>query len=72
MNIQEAHIQVLNTEVPSFQGVGIEGFHRIQRCPHFTGVGIEGFHCIQRCPHFTGVRIEGFHLVIALRYHVLY
>ena len=26
---------VLNTEVSSFQGVGIEEFHCIQRCPHF-------------------------------------
>ena len=59
----------MNTEVSSFQGVGIEEFHCIQRCPHFRGwsrgvplytevssfqgVGIEGFHCIQRCPHFT-------------------
>ena len=58
----------LYTEVSSLQGVGIEGFHCIQRCTHFgcwnrgvplytevsslQGVGIEGFHCIQRCPHF--------------------
>ena len=40
------------TEVTSFQGVGIEEFHCIQRCPHFRGVGIEEFHCIQGCPHF--------------------
>ena len=26
------------TEVSSFQGVGIEGFHCIQRCPHFKGL----------------------------------
>ena len=25
----------LYTEVSSFQGVGIEEFHCIQRCPHF-------------------------------------
>ena len=25
----------LYTEVSSFQGVGIEEFHYIQRCPHF-------------------------------------
>ena len=25
----------LYTEVSSLQGVGIEGFHCIQRCPHF-------------------------------------
>ena len=25
----------------SFQGVGIEGFHCIQRCLHFQGVGLE-------------------------------
>ena len=25
----------LYTEVSSFQGVGIEEFHSIQRCPHF-------------------------------------
>ena len=30
----------------SFQGVGIEEFHCIQRCPHFTVLGIEEFHCI--------------------------
>ena len=30
----EAHPRVLNT-VFSFQGVGIEEFHCIQRCPHF-------------------------------------
>ena len=41
----------LYTEVSSFQGVGIEEFHCIQRSS-FQGVGIEGFHCIQRCPHF--------------------
>ena len=28
----------LYTEVSSFQGVGIEGFHCIQRCPHFKGL----------------------------------
>ena len=55
----------------SFQGVGIEVFHCIQRCPHFKelnrgvllytelssfqGVGIEELHCIQRCPHFKGL-----------------
>ena len=33
--IHKGHIQVINTEVSSFQGVGIEGFHCIQRCPHF-------------------------------------
>ena len=33
----------LYTEVSSFQGVGIEGFHCIQRC---QGVGIKDFHCI--------------------------
>ena len=27
------------TEVTSFQGVGIEGFHCIQRCPHFRVLG---------------------------------
>ena len=26
---------LLYTEVSSFQGVGIESFHCIQRCPHF-------------------------------------
>ena len=25
----------LYTEVSSFQGIGIEEFHYIQRCPHF-------------------------------------
>ena len=29
---------VLNTEVSSFQGVGIEEFHCIQKCPHFRGL----------------------------------
>ena len=28
----------LYTEVSSFQGVGIEGFHCIKRCPHFRGL----------------------------------
>ena len=28
----------LYTEVSSFQGVRIEGFHCIQRCPHFRGL----------------------------------
>ena len=37
MKIQE-HIFELNTEVYSFQGVGIEKFHYIQRCPHFRGL----------------------------------
>ena len=64
----------LYTEVSSFQGVGIEWFHCIQRCPHFRcwnrgvplytevssfqGVGIEEFHCIQRCPHVRGFVIK--------------
>ena len=64
-------MQYLYTEMSSFQGIGIEGFHCIQRCPHFRGVrieefhytevssfqgvGIEGFHYIQRCPHFIGL-----------------
>ena len=56
------------TEVSSFQEVGIEGFHCIQRCPHFRrlvplytevssfqGVEIDGFQCIQKCPHFRGL-----------------
>ena len=29
---------LLYTEVSSFQGVGIEKFHCIQRCPHFRGL----------------------------------
>ena len=28
----------LYIEVSSFQGVGIEEFHCIQRCPHFRGL----------------------------------
>ena len=28
----------LYTDVSSFQGVGIEEFHCIQRCPHFRGL----------------------------------
>ena len=59
---------VLNTEVFSYQNVGIEGSTvcrgvLISGCwnrgvplytevSSFQGVGIEGFHCIQRCPHF--------------------
>ena len=56
----------------SLQGVGIEGFHCIQRCPHFRvlvplytevssleGVGREGFHCIQRCPHLRVLEERG-------------
>ena len=31
----------LYTEVSSFQGVGIEGFHCIQRCLPFKGIGQE-------------------------------
>ena len=30
----------------SFQGVGIEGFHYIQRNVPFLAVGIEEFHCM--------------------------
>ena len=44
------------TEVSSFQGVGIEEFHSIQRCPHFRV--LEGFQCIQMCPHFRGGGLE--------------
>ena len=45
----------LYTEVSSFQGVGIEEFHCMQRClSSFQGVGIEEFHYILRCPHFRG------------------
>ena len=29
----------LYTEVSSFQGVGIEEFHCVQRCPHFRMLG---------------------------------
>ena len=29
---------LLYTEVPSFQEVGIEEFHCIQRCPHLRGL----------------------------------
>ena len=35
----------LNTEMSSFQDVGIEEFHCIQRCLHFR---VLEFHCIQR------------------------
>ena len=34
----EGGFQFHCTEVSSFQGVGIEGFHCIQRCPHFRGL----------------------------------
>ena len=37
---------------PPFQGVGIEGFHCIQRCPHFRGAGM----CIQRCSHLRELK----------------
>ena len=61
----------------SFQGVGVEGFHCIQRCPHFRvlewrsstvyrGVLISG--CWNRgvplyteVSSFQGIGIEGFH-----------
>ena len=33
-----AYPSVLNTEVSSFQGIGIEGFRCIQRCLHFRGL----------------------------------
>ena len=43
-------------EVSSLQGVGIEGFHCIQRCPHaLKGVGIE----VYRGVLTPGVGIEG-------------
>ena len=32
----------MSMEVPSFQGVGIKGFHCIQRCPHFRGLEYRG------------------------------
>ena len=62
-------------QVPSFQGVEIEGFHCTQiEVSSFQVVGIEEFHCIevssfqgvvidciQRCPPFQGVGIEEFH-----------
>ena len=32
-NVSE--VGIVYTEVSSFQGVGIEEFHCIQRCPHF-------------------------------------
>ena len=41
----------LYTEVSSFQGVGIEGFHLYRVVLIFQEVGTE-FHCIQKCPHF--------------------
>ncbi len=47
----------LYTEVSSFQGVGIEGFHCIQRCPHFRG----GVPLYTGVPSLQGARIEGFH-----------
>ena len=69
---------VLNTEVSSFQGVGIEEFHYIlitggwnrgvplyTEVSSFQGVGIEGFHCIQRC----GVKIEGVLLLHNIHFH---
>ena len=37
----------LYTEVSSFQGVGIEEFHCIQRCPHIHGVVTK---CVKRIP----------------------
>ena len=40
------------TEVSSFQGVGIEEFHCIQRCPHFRGEN-------RGVPLYTGVLISG-------------
>ena len=55
----------------SFQGVGIEGFHCIQKCPHFRRVGIEEFRTevssflvvgieeFQRCPHLRGLGQRG-------------
>ncbi len=61
----------LYTEVSSFQGVGIEGFHCIQRCPRFRGLewrgstvyrGVRGWN--RGVPLYTevsGVGIEGFH-----------
>ena len=69
----------LYTEVSSFQGIGIEEFHCIQRCPHFRvleyrsstvyrGVLIPG--CWNRgvplyteVSSFQGVGIEEFHCI---------
>ena len=39
----------LYTEASSFQGVGVEGFHCLQRFPYFS----LGFHCIERCPYLV-------------------
>ena len=43
------------TDVSSFQGVGIEGFHSLISTV-YRGILISGeFHCIQRCPRFRGL-----------------
>ena len=60
----------------SFQGVGIEEFHCIQRCPHFRGLsstvyrGVlisgcwnRGFPLYTEVSSFQGVGIEGFHCI---------
>ena len=43
----------------SFQGVGIEGFHSIQRCPHFRGVSYTEVSSFQRGFIYRGVLISG-------------
>ena len=42
---QVVEIEMLYTEVSSFQGVVIEEFHCIQRCPHFREKG-SAVYCI--------------------------
>ena len=56
---------LLYTKMSSFQGVGIEGFHCIQRCSHFGGGG--GWNrevsLYTEMSSFQGVGIEGFHCI---------
>ena len=75
----------LCTEVSSFQGVGIEEFHCVQRCPHFrvleqrsstvyrrvliSGCWNRGVPLYTEVSSFQGVGIEEFHCI--QRFHFI-
>ena len=58
---RDPHFRELNIEVSSFQGVGIEEFHCIQRpVSSFQGVGIEWVPLYTEVSSLQGIRIEDF------------
>ena len=58
-SFQGVGIEGFHCEVSSFQEVGMEGFHHcIHKCP-LQESGMEGFHCIHKCP-LQEVGMEGF------------